>query len=49
MTNMNIVLKVELSIDELLTKAYNTNMGMVQANISIESIIKQVKSYLCIK
>ena len=46
---MNIVPKLELSIDELFTKAYNTSMSMVQPNISIESIFKQLKSYFCIK
>jgi len=35
---MNIVPKVELNIDELFTKAWNTNMSMAQATISIERI-----------
>jgi len=49
MTNMNIVPKVKLSIDELLTKAKDTNKGKVYSNTSIESINKQVKQHLCIK
>jgi len=46
---MNIVPKVELGIDKLITKAELTNMSMVQTNTSIGSIIKQVKSHFCIK
>jgi len=39
---MNIVPKVELSIDELFTKGWNTNMSMAQANTSIGSILSKL-------
>jgi len=46
---MNIVPKVELSIDKLITKALHTSKSMVHTNISIGSMIKQVKAHLSIK
>jgi len=43
---MNIVLKVDLSIDELFMKAKSTNKSMAHRNISIGSIFKQVKAHI---
>ena len=39
--NMNIDLKVKLSIDKLITKALSTNTSMVHSIISIGSLFKQ--------
>ena len=46
---MNIVPKLKLSIDKLITKALSTNTIMVHSNISIGSLIKQFKTHFCIK
>ena len=46
---MNIVPKVKLSIDKLITKALSTNTKMVHSNISIGSLFKQVKTHFCIE
>jgi len=43
--NMNIVPKVELSIDKLFNKAYHTSMSMVHTSTSIGSLFKQLKSH----
>ena len=47
--NMNIVPKVKLSIDKLITKALSTNTSMVHSNISIGSLFKQFKIHFCIE
>jgi len=39
--NMNIVPKIKLSIDKLITKALSTNTSIVHSNISIGSLFKQ--------
>jgi len=48
-TNMNIVPKVKLSIDKLITMALRTNTSMVHSNISIGSLFKQFKTHFCIE
>ena len=45
--NMNIVPKIELSIDKLFTKALSTNTSIVHSNISIGSLFKQFKTHFC--
>ena len=42
--NMNIVPKIKLSIDKLITKTLRTNTNIVHSNISIGSLFKQFKS-----
>ena len=46
---MNIVPKVKLSIDKLITMELGTNTSMVHSNISIGSLFKQFKTYFCIE
>jgi len=46
---MNIVPKVKLSIDKLITKALSTNTSIVHSNISIGNLFKQFKTYFCIE
>jgi len=46
---MNIVPKVDLNIDKLITKAKHIRMSMVHTNTSIGSIINQVKAHLSIE
>ena len=45
MINMNIVLKVKLSIDELFNKALHPSTSMVHSNISLGSLFKQFRSH----
>ena len=45
MINMNIVPKVELSIDKQFKKALHTNTSMVHIFISIGSLFKPFKSH----
>ena len=42
---MNIVPKIKLSIDKLITKALSTNTSIVHSNISIGSLFKQFKTH----
>jgi len=48
-TNMNIVPKVKLSVDKLITKALSTNTSMVHSNISIGRLFKQFKPHFSIE
>ena len=46
---MNIVPKVKLSIDKLITKALSTNTSMVHSSIGIGRLLKQFKSHICME